>query len=938
MTRIINSYFFTLLLIVISSAIYAQTGKVQGKVVDKATNETIIGASIQIEGTTLGGVTDLEGHYSISNVPVGKYNISISFVSYTKQQIQNVLVEEGKTQTVNAVLTEESQELNSIEIVATLNKQSTTELISLQQKSAVLSDGISGDAIKKSPDKNTGEVLRRVSGASIQDNKFVVIRGLSDRYNTALINGMPLPTTEPDRKAFSFDIFPAAMLDNMIIYKTASPDLPGDFAGGVIQINTRDIPEESYLSFSIGTGYNTQSTFQNFYTYSGGKKDWIGIDDGTRALPSAVSASEEFKTLLSSSDTKYESSSLFSNDWAIIPGLSSPVSQNYQLSFGSHSKVLKNDLGITGTVMYTNARKLVEINRGDFNTDTSRIYAYTDKQYKQNITSGAMLNFAYKIGENNKISFKNMLSINGEDMVVMREGFDNENQRFVKATSMQFTSNKLISSQLTGDHFISKGNIKIKWGGEYATIYRDVPDYRRMYYTENLGDSVFYAYVPVGAPSPNYAGKYYAALNEKLYAANGDITIPFTIKKAKQAIKIGASEQIKYRSFDARVFGYVISNSSQFDWNLLTYGQDSIFDPSHISPNGFQMKESTNPSDSYDANSHLFSSYVMFDNKIFDRLRIVWGLRYEKFNQQLSSVTYGGDTIQIDTTYIDILPSANLTFAINEKSNLRFSVSRTVARPEFRELAPFSFYDFNTSSSVYGNDTLVRTNITNFDVRYEIYPGFNQLFSITGFYKDFQNPIEQIVDASSGAGSRIFTYQNVTQAHNYGIELEYRVKLGYIDSLLHWKQWDNLTWFTNFSYIYSKVDLSHVASSIGEREARALQGQSPYIVNTGMQYAEQDLGLNISLLFNRIGRRIAQVGSNGYLDIYEAPRSLVDLQISKRIFKNGEIKFNASDILNQHITFYQDQNSSGKYEKGIDTEITDMKLGSTYSLSFSYKF
>lgn len=932
-------YFLIVSLLFTASYSYSQTGRIQGRIIDKISNESIIGASIQIDGTLLGSVSDLEGYYTISNIPAGKYNVSISYISYKKQQVQNVLIEEGKTQALDAALEEEgAEELTSVEVVAMINRQSMTELISIQQKSAVLSDGISGDAIRKSPDKNTGEVIKRISGASIQDNKFVVIRGLSDRYNTALINGMPLPTTEPDRKAFSFDIFPSAMLDNMVIYKTASPDLPGDFAGGIIQINTRDIPEESYVSFSAGSGYNTQSTFNNFYTYSGGKKDWMGMDDGTRALPSGILPSSEFKEMLSSSDTKYESSKLFSNDWAIIPGVSSPLSQNYQLSFGSHSQFFKNDFGVTGTLLYNNARKMVEINRADFNTDTSRIYSYLDQQYKNNVTSGAMLNFAYKIGENNKFSFKNMLSINAEDMVVERNGFDNENQRYVNATSMQFTSNKLFTSQFTGDHFIPKGNIKIKWGGEFSNIYRDVPDLRRMYYTENVGDTVFYAYVPVGAPSPNYAGKYYAALNENLYAANGDITIPFTIKKAKQSVKIGASELIKYRTFDSRVFGYVISNPGLFDWNLLTYGQDSIFDMANISSNGFQLKESTNPSDSYEANSHLFSSFVMFDNKLFKKLRVVWGLRFEKFNQQLNSVTYGGDTVQIDTTYNDILPSLNFTYSLTEKSNLRFSASRTVARPEFRELAPFSFYDFNTSSSVYGNDTLVRTNITNLDVRYEIYPGRNQLFSITAFYKDFQNPIEQIVDASSGAGSRIFTYQNVSQAHNYGIELEYRIKLSLIDSIIHWKQWDNLTWFTNFSYIYSKVDLSHVASAIGEQEARALQGQSPYIINTGLQYTEPDLGFSISLLYNRIGRRIAQVGSNGYLDIYEAPRSLFDIQLSKRIFKNGEIKFTASDILNQAIIFYQDQNGSGKYENGTDTQITNMKLGSTFSMALSYKF
>ncbi|HLC83465.1 MAG TPA: TonB-dependent receptor, partial [Bacteroidia bacterium] len=718
----------------------------------------------------------------------------------------------------------------------------------------------------------------RVSGASIQDNKFVIIRGLSDRYNTAMVNGLPLPSTEPDRKAFSFDIFPSNMLDNMIIYKTASPDLPGDFAGGVIQINTKDIPDENFISISAGAGYNNQSTFRKYKTYDGGKKDWLGMDDGTRGMPEGLPSTDEYIVQLSTISTRYEASKLFENDWAIKTKKSSPIAQSYQLAFGYNDSLFKNDFGVVGALTYNNSRKLQTIKRQDFNPDLTQPFSYKDSVYKENILWGAMLNFAYKIGDNHKISFKNMYSTNSEDAVIDRTGINYENDQLIHATSMQYTSNNLLSNQLSGDHLISKMKIKVKWGAAYNNTKRIVPNMRRMYYYKNLtpvgseSDSVFTAFVPYGVASNSYAGKFYSKLDENLRAAYLEVAIPFSILANKQIFKLGGTKQLKNRSFDARVFGYAVNNISMFDASLLTLPQDSIFAEENIGPTGFKIGELKNPANSYSANSDLTSAYVLLDDNIGEKVRLVWGARIENYHQELNSMSYGGEPIKIDTTYFDVLPSLNFTFALTKKINIRAAGSRTVARPEFRELAPFTFYDFNTSAAVVGNPALVRTNITNADVRFEWYPGFGQLFSATGFYKQFQNPIEQVIDLSSGTGSRIYTYQNVVGATNYGFEAEIRFKLNLVDSLLNTKQFDHFTLFANYTFIKSEVDLSNVLTAVTEEEKhRPMQGQSPYIINAGIQYLDNELGLGVSLLYNKIGRRIFLVGSNGYKNIYEAP-------------------------------------------------------------------
>ncbi len=936
---------FTIAIVIITKVAISQNSSIKGKVIDEKNGETLPGAVVLIQGTTTGGNTDLDGNFTIGNVAPGKYNLVCKLISYNTKTITDVIVKEGEPTILTISMGTASTELGVVEVTATISKETNSNLTMMQKNNASLSDGISSESIRRSPDKNTSDVLKRVSGASIQDNKFVVIRGLSDRYNTAMINGLPLPSTEPDRKAFSFDIFPSNMLDNMMIYKTANPDLPGDFAGGVIQINTKDIPDENFISFSAGAGYNSQSTFKEYQTYKGSKTDCLGYDKTERILPTGLPETDQYIQQISSPATRYETSKLFNSNWSIDTKKSSPLAQNYQLSFGENMKLFKNDFGIVGALTYNYSRKLQTINRQDFNPDKSQLFEFDDKSYRENILWGAMLNFAYKIGENNKISFKNMYSTNSEDAVIERYGKNFENDQINYATSMQYTSNTLLSSQLMGDHLLTKSKIKIKWGVDYNNTKRVVPDMRRMYYYKNItpsgseSDSVFTAYVPVGAPSSTYAGRFYSALNEDLYAGYLEAAIPFNLFKQKQTFKIGGTEQFKTRSFDARVFGYVINNVGTFDWSYLTLSQDSIFDQNNIANNGFVIKELKNPSNLYTASSNLTAGYAMFDNNLTKNLRLVWGVRVENFNQILNSKSYGGDDIKIDTTYLDVLPSFNLTYAVTEKANIRAAGSRTVARPEFRELAPFTFYDFNTNAAVVGNPSLVRTNITNADLRYEWYPGYGQILSATVFYKHFQNPIEQIIDLSSGAGSRIYTYQNVLSAQNYGFEAELRFKLNMLDSIFKTEQFDRFTVFTNFTYIKSEVNLSNVATAVTDDEKyRPMQGQSPYIINAGIQYQNDSIGLAISLLYNKIGRRIFLVGSNGYRNIYEAPRDLFDIQISKKIFKNGEIKFNINDVFNQMNVFYQDQNDSKKYEEDEDTRITGIKFGTNYSLSLSYKF
>ncbi len=936
--RMLNTLIMSLVLVLaFASTALGQNGTIYGKITDKANQRPIETATVFVQGTTKGALTDADGIFLIE-VPAGTYTLVVKLIEYKDLIISDVVVPAGGKTEVNRGMEVFGSTMDTVKITTTVLKNSNVGVMSFRKMDDGMVVGVSAMDIARSPDRNTGQVLRRISGASIQENKFVVIRGLGDRYNIAQVNGMALPSTEPDRRAFSFDIFPAGMLDNLIIQKTATPDLPGNFAGGVIQLNTRDIPEKRFVNASISSNYNSQSTFRPFTTYQGSKNDALGNGGPARELPTAIPGTDEYKAQLTAVETRYTASKLMPNDWAIQNKNLAAPSMNVNLGFGDHKTSGRSDFGFIVGGLYQYQRKLIVSERGDFNLDTTRIFSFLDYQHREDAQLGGLVNLAYSYDSTQKISLKTMYNQSGEDLFVQRTGVDVINQQNIRATSMQYTGTSLLSSQLNGTHDLFKSRLELSWGGSYSKLNRTVPNLRRMYYVQNIGDTVFQAYVPPGAPSPNYAGKYYGALAENNYGADVNLAVPYNIGKVNQKIHAGFSSQIRDREFNSRVFGYVIGRTATFDWTRLLESQDTIFDESAIGTDGFRLAESTNPSDSYTAGSELLAGYFLSDNHLPGRLRAVWGLRVEQYRQRLNTITFGGDTIALDTTVTDFLPSINLSWEMRSNMFLRAAASRTVSRPEFRELAPFSFYDFNTSSSVYGNDTLVRSHILNLDLRYEIYPKAGQLISGTIFYKNFKDPIEQVIDASSGSGSRIYTYQNVRGANNFGAELEFRVKANRLDSLVHWKGWDKITWFANLSYIRSQVDLAGVSTQVGGDSLRALQGQSPYLINTGLQYFDVVHGISVSALFNRIGRRIFQVGSNGFLDIYEAPRSVLDFQVAVRVLRRGEIKLNYSDVLNQKNVFYQDQNKNGKFDQGIDTQFYGNMFGSNISLGFGVNF
>jgi TonB-dependent receptor len=514
-----------------------------------------------------------------------------------------------------------------------------------------------------------------------------------------------------------------------------------------------------------------------------------------------------------------------------------------------------------------------------------------------------------------------------------------------KSTNFWYTQNNLITSQLIGNHTI-KDKIKLSWNTGISDISRQIPFLRRTVYQQVDTTLPYFAVIQANDISTLGAGNmFWSNLDERIYSGRYDASYQLGNEDSKNFLKAGGMHQYRTRSFDARNLGFSKvdpAGSSSFNSNLLLLPEDQIFSTENLGvladgQGGFKLEEGTNVDDSYQASSFLNAGYAMIDTRLFSKLRIVTGARLESYNQQFNYIEFGSNAQKnLDTTVVDILPSINLTYSFTKRFQFRASASRTLSRPEFRELAPFTFYNFLNDNLTAGDPKLQRALINNYDARLEYFPGEGQVISVSGFYKDFQNPIELILRTGTSGTPELY-YRNVGAVQSYGAEVEYRMKLDFLsrDTSSFWK---NFTFYTNASLIHSQVDLSDVS---GQEEypnsSRPMQGQSPFIINAGLFYANEN-ALNVSLSYNLVGQRIAIAGSIQEPSVWENGRNVLDFQISKTFKDKYEVKLNVKDALAQDLVFFQDINKNQKYDKGIDSAWQEITFGQTVSLSLKYKF
>jgi len=831
---------------------------------------------------------------------------------------------------LNVILKLASKEETGIIITTrtTQRKESVNSLLQFQKNTNTVASVISAESIRRSPDRNTGEVLKRTPGASIQEGKFIVIRGLADRYNQAMLNGILLSSTEPDRKTFSFDLIPAPMIDNIVINKAFVPEYPGEWAGGLIQVNTKDIPTRGFFNIQAGTGFNSQTAGKTFYKDQRGKLDWLGIEDGTRALPGTYTTKSNFDT--SSHALKTLMGMKMRNAWAPIAG-HAPLNASFQASAGFRTRVFGKTLGGTFGLNYNQSnRHLKMLNRS--NSLAGEIFsvnaAFNDNRYVQDITTGALGSLGLQLNARNRISLRSMININAANAVTLRQGVDRtRNDSLMQGTEFSFKQNTFFTIQANGDHSLAE-SVKLNWYGAFNILDGYVPDQRRILYSR-VNENDPYRLVVSNSLSQQSGSRIFQNLSDYIYTAGGDVAYGFRMFDQKQTVKGGYMFQVKDRLYDAKLFANYLPVDND---SLRLLPASQVFAPENFgngTGNKFGFDAIKGKAFRYMANTILNAAFLQFDNQFSPALRVVWGLRVEHYDQLVGSVkTY--DPRHTHTVVTDLLPGLNATYRISHLSNFRLAASQTVIRPELRELSFLNLYDFELNASVQGKPDLQRTKVSNFDLRYELYPRAGEVFTVAAFYKYFNKPIEQVFNEGSG-GASTFTFQNPDFARSYGAEVEFRKKLDFLPALKHFTFQGNAAW------IYSRIKDSTLKID------RPLQGQSPYLINIGLLYDLESRGLTATLLFNQVGHRIYLVGDissgAGSPDIYEAPRPLLDFQLSKKLLRNkAELRLTVSDIMNRKQYFYQNAGSGTDFNKNTDAYRFTRKFGTGFGLTFNYAF
>lgn len=916
---------------------FAQTKSViKGKITDKDMNNAPLAfANVSVKGSSNGVTTNEKGEYSIS-LPSGEYVVVFSFIGY--ETIEKIIdLKPNQTIELNVALGSGGYKLDDVVIKSVKKRNTETAILTEIKEAKQVVSAISAEQMAKGTDGNAAQAIQRIPGITIVDGKFVMIRGLSERYNNVLINGSLAPSTEIDKRTFSFDLVPTGLLDKMVIYKTGSADKPGDFSGGIISLNTIESTSD-FTKFDISFGYRSKTTFNDYLQSEGSNTDFVGIDNSFRPLPSSFPTTSQLNNSAATSQLRVDAARSLPNNFdtnssnAFLDN-STGFSLGRKINLGNTKIYSVNALNYSTSYQSFSRsfRRYNFLNAGE--TRPTDWFTFNDMNYQQEVRITALSNWSLKTAKS-KFTFKNLFNQIGENETTIREGinFNQQANNTLKNYMYAYKSRSIYMGQLNGDHNLNSNN-NIDWVVGYNYIRENEPDLRRFRTFKDVNSTSDNYTFQDPSSSNLFSGRYYGNLRE--FSANNGVNYTYTINRDSETeerspikIKAGYLADYKFRIFKSRYVSYVLKDyltSARKD-ELRNLPLSTIFSNENINnQNGWVLEEGTKPDDSYKADNTLLSGYINTELPL-GKFDINMGVRIENNTQKLRAFS-NGNPVNVDNPVTSILPSLNIGYNINEKSLVRAAYSRTVNRPEFREIAPFLFYDFEYEVLKFGNADLKVATIDNIDFRYEWYPSKGETISFGGFYKKFTNPIEQIIQRTAEDPS--FNFKNATSAVNYGAELE--IKKSFKD-LTNIPILNRLSININASYIFSEVDLGAAAQS--QDSKRALQGQSPYIINGALGY-EDEKGLGINLIYNRFGNRIFSVGDDAFNTYYEIERNQLDATISKK-FKKLKVKLGLQNILNDPFKLMEDSNRDNKINKANDNVISSFRRGALYTLGFSY--
>ncbi len=905
------------------SALRAQqsgnSGTIVGFAYDAANGTPVPQVSVEIAGpATFNVKTDIEGGFML-NVPPGTYTVTYNSQRYLPSTVEGVIVAVGEAADASTVLAN-TETTTTVDVVATVAPEvATAETLLIERKLAdTVSDSISGEEIKQGTASDAAGALEKVTGVSVVGKGYVYVRGLGERYSATTLNNSMLASTEPERRVVPLDLFPSNLIDNIKVLKTYSPDLQGEFSAGLVQIETVEFPTRPTFSVSYNVDFNSRTTGKSFLDYPGGGRDFFGFDDGSRDLPSGVPSDTRVDRFNYSASELQTIGRSFSDNWERRPVSSARPSQSWNIVAGNSW----GKLGVVGAVTFSNSLQSIFDQDRIFylpNPDAgagrpasgppiaNNIFNYDEST--NNVRLGGALNVSYQFSPEHKVSVKNFLSRDTDNETRYYTGFHNDFETIAENQRLRWIERQILSTQVEGEHlFPWLANSIFTWRYSYSESSRDEPDLRESLYLLDQQTDTFEFF-----DDAQSAFRMFNNLDEKIHNPSIDFMTPFYGNGITGSIKVGANLSFRDRDFRSRRFRLAIRGGRDLDRTL---PPNELFGSDNIRPTGFELGETTRVTDAYLGTRDVFGYYGMIDIKFKQRWRIITGLRIEDVDQDVTTFDQFdplNESVQESAPFAktNFLPAFNLIYEVAPKQNIRAGFSQTVSRPDFRELARFGFLDLNGGRETSGNPNLVQTEIRNYDLRWEYFPGGNQLLAATLFYKQFKDPIESTVRPTVGL---LQTFDNADSATNWGFELEMRRNLEVLTPTLR-----EFSVSTNFTFVDSNIDLTNVQNLVLTNLERPMQGQSRYVGNAIVEWAKPKWRSTSRFYLNYFSNRIQDVGALGLPDIEQQGVTTLDFVYELNLLPEQgkwKLRFSAENLTDAEWLWLQGGQTFQRYTLG----------------------
>jgi outer membrane receptor protein involved in Fe transport len=889
MTTLLRFAFgLSLLLSAITIQLQAQaTGRIIGRVVDGDQGHPLAGAQVEVVGTVLTTATALDGRYALAGVPAGLTSVRVRMIGFAPKLVSGVNVSPGGTAVQDISLSATAVQLAEISVTAEAERGTVNRALDEQRNATNIVNAVSAEQIERSPDSDAGQAVQRVSGVTVQDGKYVLVRGLGERYTTTSLNGARIPSPEPERKVVPLDLFPSDLLEGITTSKTFTPDQPGDFSGAQVNLQTREFPAHGVLRFSTSVGFNDAATGQDVYKAPTTGTEWAGFPGEERELPDPIRDAGNLAGVTPAQANDFIG--MFRNAWSARDGNGS-ANGGFGASLGGEG-IVGAPIGYLGSFNYSYGQEIRDDETKGLVAcdalDCSRVRpfnTYVGSAARNTVLWGGLLNLSTRIGASSKIAFNNTYTRTADNEGSFLQGDNEEFRQFgqLQVTRLTFVARNVRSHQLQGEHMLSERSF-IDWSVSRSEVKRDEPDRSDLAYgTELNGVSV----TPYWVGSPRSAIRTFTTVDESGWDLGGSFRRMFGSLSRPVAVKLGGAYRHVSRDSDTRAYNI---NNGTLSQSERTSDAEVIFDGTYADQGRLLLFANANGG-RYDAEDQIVAGFAQAEVPLSDRLQVVGGARVEDWQLDVNTITASGAVVPAQPRTTDLLPALGLTYRLTDDQNLRVSATQTLARPEYRELSPVPYFEQIGLLTTFGNPDLERTLIQNLDLRWEWFPRSGEVISLGAFAKWFDKPIERVIIPQAGTLANSFV--NAEGGNNYGVELEARKSLDMLGQALL-----PFSVFANATLMQSEIDLGDNAAGL-TNPSRPMAGQSEYVVNAGLTYSNESGVLTGTLLYNVTGRRIYEAGAGGLPDSYEEARHVVDFALHFPIAGALSGRADAKNLLN----------------------------------------